>query len=137
MTNPRIKYEELPEAAQRVVRKISRIRTVSLFIGLAIGVMLGINFASRASAAISKAGTFILSLVLFCGMFQGAVHGIKVYKRLIRQHSVIGVFLSVIALACYSALGGFFLAADILLFITGKPLVYASELNDVSVGGTP
>lgn len=127
MANSRIKYEELPEAAQRAVRKISRTRKITLFISLAIGVMLGINVYKSTS----KAGMFIFAFVLFCGMFQGAVHGIKVYKRLIGRYLFVGVFLSAIALACYSALGGIFLAADIILFITGKPLIYPSEFNDI------
>ena len=135
MANSRIKFEELPEAAQKAVRKINRIRTVSLFIGLALGATAGVYFASRASAAASKAGVFLLSFVLFCCMFQGAVHGVKVYKRLIRRYTVVGVFLSVIAVVCYGAIGGIFLAADILLFVTGKPLIYSSEFNDIlSVG---
>ena len=126
-----IKYEELPEAAQRAVKKISNIRKVTLFISLAIGVMLGIYFASRVSEPTSRFGTFIFSFVLFCGMFQGAAHGIRVYKRLIRQYTIVGMFPSVIAIACYGAFGGIFLAADILLFITGKPLIYPSELDDI------
>lgn len=131
MAKTNTKFEDLPEAAQKAVRKISNIRKVTLFISLAIGVIPGICFASRAYGAASKAGTFLLSFVLFCGMFQGAVHGIKVYKRLIRQLSIVGVFLSVIAVACYGALGGIFLAADILLFITGNPLIYSTEINDI------
>ena len=134
MANSKINYEALSEAAQRAVRKISRIRKITLFISLAIGVMLGINVYKSTS----KAGMFIFAFVLFCGMFQGAVHGIKVYKRLIRRYTIVGVFLSMIAITCYSAIGGIFLAADILLFITGKPLVFPSEFNDIiSVGGSP
>ena len=131
MANTKITFEDLPEAAQRAVRKISRIRTVSLFIGLALGTTAGVYFASRASAAASKAGVFLLSFVLFCCMFQGTVHGVKVYNRLIRRYTVVGVFLSVIAVVCYAALGGIFLAADILLFISEKPLIYTSEFNDI------
>ena len=131
MANSKINYEELPEGAQKAIKKISRIRKITLFISLALGATAGIYFASRASEPISKAGTFILAFVLFCGMFQGAVHGGKVYKRLIRRYTVIGVFLSAIAIVCYSALGGIFLAADILLFATGKPLVYTTEFYDI------
>ena len=136
MANSKIKYEELPEAAQKAVRKISRIRKITHFISLALGAMAGVYFASRISGAASKVGMFIAAFALFCGMLQGAVHGIKVYKRLIRQHSIVGVFLSVIAMTCYAAVGGIFLAADILLFITRQPLVYLSEYSDIlSVGG--
>lgn len=131
MAKTNTKFEDLPEAAQKAVRKISNIRKVTLFISLAIGVIPGICFASRAYGAASKAGTFLLSFMLFCGMFQGAVHGVKVYKRLIRQHSVVGVLLSVIAIMLYGAIGGIFLAADTLLFTTGKPLIYPSEFNDI------
>ena len=138
MANAKIKYEDLPEAAQRVVRKISRIRKISLFISLAIGVMQGVSFASLTYGVISKVGMFIAGFVLFCGMFQGVVHGIKVYKRLIGRYLFVGIFLSVIALVCYGAIGGIFLAGDITLFILRKPLVYASEFNDIiSVGGFP
>lgn len=132
----KIKFEDLPETAQKTIRKISRIRKITLFISLALGVMAGVYFASRTYGAALKAGAFLLSFVLFCGMLQGAVHGIKVYKRLIRQHPIVGVFPTVIAIVCYGALGGIFLAADIFLLITGKLLVYPSEFNDIlSVGG--
>ena len=131
MAKNSIIFEELPEAAQRVVRKTSVLRKITLFISLAIGVILGTSVASRASGTFSMVGDFILAFVIFCGSFQGAVHGINVYKRLIGRNMFIGIFLSVLAMVCYSALGGIYLAADILLFITGKPLVYPSELDNI------
>lgn len=126
-----IKFEDMPQSAQKAYKLTNNIRKVLMFIGWIA--FVGWFIAGVYSMIVSKdfaVGELLFMCYMLAGFVPGLVHCEFLFKKLFKSIWIlflVGIFFLgfIITFALFA--GGAFLIADTILFIKKKPLIYSFE----------
>lgn len=123
-----VKYEDMPQSAQKAYKLTNNIRKILMFIGwIAFAGWFIFGFSSMIINHDITFGELLFMCYFYSGFVPGLVHCEYAFKGVFRKFSIFGIFFLpwVFIFAVFA--GGAYLIADTILFIMKKPLVYPFE----------
>ena len=125
-----MKYENMPQSAQKSYKLTNMIRKIAMFIGWVA--FVGWFVAGFFSMIINKDITFgelLFLCYLYPGFLTGLVHCEFGFKGAFRKFSIFGIFALPFVFLYAVFAGGAYLIVDTILFIMKKPLIYSFEMK--------
>ena len=123
-----MKYEDMPQSAQKSYKLTNTIRKIAMFIGWVA--FVGWFVAGLISMIVNKDITFgelLFLCYLYPGILMGLVHSEFGFKGAFQKFSVFGIFALPFIFIYAIFAGGIYLIVDTILFLLKKPLIYAFE----------
>lgn len=123
-----IKFEDMPQSAQKAYKLTNNIRKILMFIGwIAFVGWFIFGFWSMIVNHDVTFGEVLFTCYMCAGLVPGLVHCEFAFKALFRKFSIFGIFFLPWVLLFAMFAGGAYLIADTICFFMKKPLVYPFE----------
>lgn len=122
-----IKYEQLPPSAQKAYNFTSKVRTVTMFIGLAAGLIMFILSFNVMFNGKDNFFTVFGGSLMFGGFLHGVVHMEFALKKLWRSLGIIAIIPCLFVIMIGAYIGFILMIVDLILFIMKKPRIYPFE----------